>query len=124
MARTAFEADQFTDAVNSRVSVGDASRFTGGLGVVAETARARNWRGGALSLRGSADLAQTLGGVETGVDVSGAKLESKSPKTRLLLGLGGTYRKGRFSMGAEIAAGGLGSGDARYSGQFTFGWRF
>ena len=107
LARSAVETDGFTDAVNSRVSSGDSSRLVGGLGVVAETARERNWRGGALSLRGSLDLAQTLGDTHTSVDVSGEKLESKSPKTRLLLGLGGKYRKGRFSVGAEVSAGGL-----------------
>ena len=124
MARSAVEADGFTDAVNSRVSVGDASRLEGGLGVVAETARERNWRGGALSLRGSMDLAQTLGGGGTSTNVSGERLESESPKTRLLLGLGGTYRKGRFSIGAEVSAGGLVSGDSEYSGRVTFGWKF
>lgn len=124
MARSAVEADGFTDAVNTRVSPGDSSRLEGGLGVVAETARARNWRGGALSLRGSLDLAQTLGDAHTSVDVSGERLESESPKTRLLLGLGGTYRKGRFSLGAVVSAGGLVSGDSEYSGRVTFGWKF
>ena len=124
LARAAVETDEFTDAVNSRVTVGDSSRLEGGLGVVAETARARNWRGGALSLRGSLDLAQTLGAAETSIDVSGERLESESPKTRLLLGLGGTYRKGRFTAGAEIKAGGLVSGGSEYSGRVTFGWKF
>ena len=124
LSRSAVEADEFTDAANSRVSAGDSSRFEGGLGVVAETTRARNWRGGALSLRGSLDLAQTLGAAETSIDVSGERLESEPPKNRLLLGLGGTYRKGRFSVGAEFTAGGLVSGDSEYSGQVTFGWKF
>ena len=124
LAHLAVETDEFTDAVNSRVSAGGSSRLTGGLGVVAETARAWNWRGGALSLRGSLDMAQTLGGAETSVDVSGERLESETPKTRLLLGLGGTYRKGRFSAGAEVSAVGLASGDSEYSGRVTFGWKF
>ena len=80
LSRSAVEADEFTDAANSRVSAGDSSRFEGGLGVVAETTRARNWRGGALSLRGSLDLAQTLGAAETSIDVSGERLESEPPK--------------------------------------------
>ena len=49
MTRSTLDVDDFTDVVDSRVLVGNASRFTGGLGVIAETARARNWRGGALS---------------------------------------------------------------------------
>ena len=58
------------------------------------------------------------------MDVSGETLESESPKTRLLLGLGGTYRKDLFSIGAEISTGGLVSGDSEYSGWVTFGWKF
>ncbi|MDE0032482.1 MAG: autotransporter outer membrane beta-barrel domain-containing protein [Deltaproteobacteria bacterium] len=124
MARTAVKTARFTDPVNSRVSAGDSTRFEGGLGVVAETAGARDWRGGALSLRGSLDLAQTLGGGETGMDVSGRTLRSEPPETRLLLGLGGTYRKSVFSIGAEISAAGLVSGDSQYSGRVTLGWKF
>ena len=124
MARSAVEADEFTDAVHTRVLAGDSSRLEGGLGIIAETARARNWRGGALSLRGSLDLAQTLGDAHTSVDVSGERLESESPKTRLFLGLGGKFRKGRFSVGAVVSAGGLVSGDSEYSGRVTFGWKF
>ena len=123
MSRSAVETDDFTDTVNSRVSVGGSSRLIGGLGVAAETTRAQNWRGGVLSLHGSLDLAQTLGAAETSVDVSGERLESESPKTRLLSGLGGTYRKGRFMVGAEVSAGGLVSGDSEYSGRLTFGWK-
>lgn len=124
MARSALKTDKFTDHVNSRVSAGDSTRFEGGLGVVAETARARNWRGGVVSLRGSLDLAQTLDGGGTSVDVSGRTLKSESPKTRLFLGLGWAYRKDPFSIGAEISAGGLVSGDSEYSGRLTLGWEF
>ena len=38
---------EFTDAVNSRISLDDSRRFKGGLGLIAETAR--TWEGGALS---------------------------------------------------------------------------
>ena len=124
MARTAVRTARFTDPVNSRVSAGDSTRFEGGLGVVAETAGARDWRSGALSLRGSLDLAQTLDGGETSMDVSGRTLRSEPPETRLLLGLGGTYRKGLFSIGAEVSAAGLVSGDSEYSGRVTLGWKF
>ena len=126
MSRSAVKSDDFSDAVNSRVSLDGSSRLTGALGVVAEakTTRARSWRGGALSLQGSLDLAQTLGGARTSVDVSGEGLESKSPETRLLLGLDGTYRKGQFTVGAEVSAGGLVSDDSEFSGRVTFGWTF
>lgn len=120
--RTEVDVDNFTDAVDSRVSVGDAARFTGSLGVTAETAR--TWHEGELSLRGSLDVEQALGGAKTSVDVSGERLSSESAKTRLLLGLGGSYHRGRFSIEAEVTAGGLGSGDAQHSGRVTFGLRF
>ena len=112
----------FTDAVNSRVSLTETAWLTGGLGLIAETAR--TWEGGSLSLRVSLDLAQSLGDAETIADVSGERLESESAKTRVLLGLGGVYRQGPFSLGAELTAGGLGSGDEKYSGQVDFGMKF
>ena len=122
MTGAALEVDDFTDAVASRVSVKDAERLTGGLGVVAGTERAVE--DGTLSLRGSLDVAQIFSGEETSVDVSGERLESESARARILLGLGGTYRKGRFSLSAQVEAGGLGSGDERYSGRVSLGWRF
>ena len=124
LAHSGVEVANFTDAVNSRVSVDDASRFTGTLGVAAETARARNWRGGELSLFGSADLEKILGGAATSVEVSGERLSSESARTRLLLSLGGTYRRGRTSLGAEVSATGLGSGNAQYAWHVTLGQRF
>ena len=122
MTRSATSVDDFTDKVAARIFVADAARFTGGVGAVADTARA--FEGGTLSLRGSLDLAQTLDDAETAVDVSGERLESKSAKTRLLLGLGGVYRMGRFSLGGEVSMGGLGSGDTQYAGRVSFGMRF
>ncbi len=113
---------EFTDAVNSRISLDDSRRYKGGLGLIAETAR--TWEGGALSLRVSLDMEQALGDAETTAKVSGAKLSSVSPKTRVLLGLGGAYRQGPFSLGAELSAGGLGSDDDGYSGRVDFGMKF
>ncbi len=124
LTRTGVDVDNFTDAVDSRVSVGDAARFTGSLGVAVETAPARNRRGREFSLRGSVDLAQTLNGAETSVDVSGERLASESAGTRLLLGLGGRYRRGRLSIGAEISSGGLGSGDAQHAALVRLGSSF
>ena len=113
---------EFTDAVNSRISLDDSRRYKGGLGLSAETAR--TWEGGALSLRVSLDMEQALGDPETTAKVSGAKLSSESAKTRVLLGLGGAYRQGPFSLGAELSAGGLGSDDDEYSGRVDFGMKF
>ncbi len=120
--RSEVSIDKFTDAVDARFSAPDAERFTGGAGIVAETGR--TWDGGTFSLRGSVDLEQKLDDAETAVDVSGAKLESKSAKTRVLLGLGGVYRKGRFSVSGEVSMGGLGSDDTQYAGRVSFGMRF
>ena len=122
MTRSGVSIDTFTDSVDARVSAAETARFTGGVGAVAETARAIE--GGVLSLRGSLDLEQKLDDAETAVDVSGTRLESKSQKTRLLLGLGGVYRKGRFSVSGEVSMGGLGSDDTKYAGQVSFGMRF
>ena len=122
MTRSGVSIDTFTDSVDARVSAAETARFTGGVGAVAETARAIE--GGVFSLRGSVDLEQKLDDAETAVDVSGTRLESKSQKTRLLLGLGGVYRKGRFSVSGEVSMGGLGSDDTKYAGQLSFGWRF
>ena len=78
------DVENFTDAVDARVSGVDAARVTASLGVAAETALARNWWGGAVSLRGSVDLAQTLGGTKTSVDVSGEELSSQPDRTRFM----------------------------------------
>ena len=120
--RSEVSIDKFTDSVGARFSLDDARRLTGGVGVVAETER--TWDGGTFSLRGSVDLEQKLGDAETVVDVSGERLESKSAETRFLFGLGGVYRKGRFSLRGEVSVGGLGSDDAEYAGRVTLGIRF
>ncbi len=117
-----FLSADFTDAVNSRVSLDDTRLLTGGLGLIAEIAR--SWVEGGLSLRISLDVEQTLGGAETVAVVSGEKLESESGKNRVLLGMGGVYRQGPFSLGAELSAGGLGSDDEAYSGRLDFGMKF
>ena len=122
MTRSGVSIDKFTDSADARFSLDDARRLTGGAGMVAETER--TWDGGTFSLRGSVDLEQKLGNAETAVDVSGERLESESTKTRLLFGLGGVYRKGRFSVSGEVSVGGLGSDDAEYAGRVSFGMRF
>ena len=120
--RSAVSIDNFTDSADARFSLDDARRLTGGVGVAAETARA--FEGGTLSLRGSVDVEQVFGDAETSVDVSGERLASEAAGTRLLLGLGGVYRKGRFSISGEVSVGGPGSGDAEYAGRVSIGIRF
>ena len=121
MTRAAVDVDDFTDAAASRVSVGDAARVTGGVGIGARIER--EVEGGRLTLRGSLDVAQLLSGETTSVEVSGEREDSASPRTRMLLGLAGTYRSGRVWIGAQLAAGGIGSGNASCSGRFSFGWK-
>ena len=122
MTRSEVSVDAFTDSVGARFSAPAATRFTGGVGVAAGSERAI--KGGALSLRGSLDLAQDIGDAKTVVYVSGEKLESKSAKTRLILGLGGVYHMGRFSIGGEFSMDGLGSDDTQYSGRVSIGMQF
>ena len=124
VSRSGISMDKFTDAVNSRVKLTDAKQLKGGGGLAAETARV--WDGGArrLSLRGSVDVEQTLRGGATAVEVSGERLRSGTKTTRVLLGLGGVYRWGRFSLSGEATAGGLGSDDQEYAGLLNLGIRF
>ena len=121
-ARRWLSGGAFTDAVGARVSLDETTRYTGGIGLSAETAR--TLEDGTLALRASADVERALGGADTAARVSGVRLESEASATRVLLGLGGTWRKGRFSLGARLAAGGPGSGDTEYSGRVSLGWTF
>ena len=121
-ARRWLSGGAFTDAVSSRVSLDETTRYTGGIGLSAETSR--TLEDGTLALRASADVERALGGADTAARVSGARLKSEASATRVLLGLGGTWRKGRFSLGARLAAGGPGSGDTEYSGRVSLGWTF
>ena len=121
-ARRWLSGGAFTDAVGSRVSLDETTRYTGGIGLLAETSR--TLEDGTLALHASADVERALGGAETAAAVSGESLESEASATRVLLGLGGTWRKGRFSLGARLAAHGPGSGDTEYSGRVSLGWSF
>ncbi len=121
-ASRSISAGGFTDALGSRVSLSKSTRYTGGVGLSAGTARTLG--GGALTLRASADVERALGGAETSTSVSGETLESEAPATRVLLGLGGSWRKGRFALGAQVAVGGPGSDDTEHSGRVDFIWKF
>ena len=121
-ARRWLSGGAFTDAAGARVSLDETTRYTGGVGLSAETAR--TLEDGTLALRASADVERALGGADTAARVSGESLESEASATRVLLGLGGAWRKGRFSLGARLAAGGPGSGDTEHSGWISLGWTF
>ena len=115
--------DSFTDAVEARVSFGDADRITGGLGFLADTTR--SWGAGNLVLRGSVDLERLLSGTETTTRVSGERLNAVATDSSLLVGLNGVYRQGRFSIGAEVAARQeLGSADREYVSFLNLGLSF
>ena len=115
--------DSFTDAVEARVSFGDADRITGGLGFLADTTRP--WGEGEFILRGSVDLERLLSGTETRVQVSGERLSAVATDSSLLVGLNGIYRQGRFSIGAEVAARQeLGSNDSEYASFLNLGISF
>ena len=122
LVRSGVSMDRFTDAVNSRVKLTDPKQLKGVVGLVAETGRVRD--GGSFSLRGSVDVERTLRGGATAVEVSGEKLRSESERTRVLLGLGGVWRRGRFSLGVEATADGPGSDEREYAGQINLGIRF
>ena len=127
LVRTSVAVDNFTDAVNSRVSFPHAHRLIGGLGAVAE-ARARLGRGGQLSLRSSVDIERTFRGTETVAWVSAERLSTESPEDGILLGLDGVYRKSHFSVGAKVTAwtalAALGSNNRGYSSIIKFGLHF
>ena len=121
-ARRWLSGGAFTDSVGTRVSLDEARRYTAGIGLSAETAR--TLEDGTLDLRASADIERALGGTDTATRVSDESLESEASATRVLLGLDATWRKGRFSLGARLAAGGPGSDDTEYSGRVSLGWTF
>ena len=123
LVRTEVSMSGFEDTAGSRISL-EAERSVAGLGVVTETAHA--WDGGerTLSLRGHLGVERTLGDAETAVAVSGERLGSESARTRLVLGVGGTYRWGRWSLGGEVAATGPGSDDSNYTAGLRCGMQF
>ena len=123
MVGSRVSVDDFTDAVDARVSLANADRVLGGLGVLAETARP--WGEGEFSLRGSLDFERMLRGATTTTQVSGEQLSAEATENSLLVGLQGVYRQGRFTVGAEIAARQeLGSTDSEYTSFLNLGISF
>ena len=123
LVRASISVDNFTDAVNSRVSFPDVDRFIGGLGAVMETTRA--WGVGEISLRGSLDFGRMFSGAETLARVSGETLRSAAPGSEILLGVDSVYRWGRFWIGGAVTLGtAFGSSTRDYSGYVRFGIHF
>ena len=115
--------DDFTDAVDARVSLANAARVLVGLGVQADTTRP--WAGGAFLLRGSVDIEQMVSGATTTTQVSGERLSADATDTSLLFGLRGIYRHDRVTVGAELAARQeLGSTDSEYTSFLNLGLSF
>ena len=115
--------DNFTDAVNARVAVDDADRVLVGLGVQADTTRP--WGDGEFALRGSVDYERIVSGATTTTRVSGERLSADATQNSLLAGVKGVYRRGRFTIGAEVAARQeLGSNDSEYTSFLNLGISF
>ena len=124
LVRSDVSLDGARDAVGSRVSLGDAARTDAGLGIVAKTDHSRDDGQRTLSLWGELGVERSLSDAETAVDVSGERLFSEAGRTRMVLGLGGAYRWGRYSLGGTITSSGAGSDDSDFAGSVRFGMRF
>ena len=123
LGHTRISVDNFTDAVDSRVSFPTTDRLTGGFGVMAETVRTEY--GGELLLRGSLDFEQKLGGSKTVALVSGERLSAEPEKGSAILSLSGTWHKGPFTYSAVLSARqDLHSGGEDYSGVIHVGMNF
>ena len=124
LGHTRISVDKFTDAVDSRVSFSNTDRFTGGLGVMAESVRAE-YGGGELLLRGSLDFEQKFGDSRTVTLVSGERLSAEPEKSSALLSLSGAWNKGSFTYSAELSARqDFNSGGEDYSGVIHVGMNF
>ena len=123
LARSEVSMDKFTDVVDSRVSFSDSERLTGGVGMMAETTR--TWGDSEFSLQGSLGIERIFRGAQTVSHVSGESLRMKSAKDSAILAMSGVYRRGSFSLGAEISAREGSNSDGRdYSGSLNLEIRF
>ena len=115
--------DEFTDAVDSRVSFPNADRLMGGVGTV--VVATRTWAGGAVSLRGSVDVERMVDGAATIAHVSGERLRLEAATDSLLVGLNAAYRQSHFSLGATVwLREGLDANAREYAGVLNIGVRF
>lgn len=101
--RAEVSAESFVDAVNAAVSLPDAARSTGGIGVEAQLTRDFNG-GGTLTYGGFADLETMSGDAGTTMLVDGEALTFEAPGESLAAGLNLNYRRGRVSLDAGVFA--------------------
>ena len=124
LRRSGLSLDGFADAVGARVSLREANRLRAGAGAALETVLDREG-GGRLALQASLGVERTLGGRETGIDVSGETLTTREPDTRLLLGLGAAWRHDGLSFRATLGGvQGVGMRDAAWTGRLELGLAF
>ncbi|MDE0410492.1 MAG: hypothetical protein OXN81_21815 [Alphaproteobacteria bacterium] len=121
--RSDVSMDRIADAAGSRISLDGSYRVRAGAGAVVETGLLPEDGVDRLTLRGSLGVDRSLDREST-VRVLGTRLESTAPANRLLLGIGGTWRWGGFSLDAALRADGLGSDDSALSGHLEFRVRF
>ena len=115
--------DDFTDAVNSRVSVNAADRLIGGIGLALESTHHSG--AGEISLRGALGLQHTFRGTETITVVSGENLVSVAAENGIRMGLDSAYRQEGLSLGAGLrSALKFGTDTQSYSGYLRFGVHF
>ena len=124
ISRSGVSIDSFTDAVGASFRLLDGTRVTAGGGLVVETRTLPAGGGNGLFLRGSVDYGSVLSGEEIEVEVSGHKLRAEAEKSRLLMGLGAKWRRGRLTLGGEVFASGAGTDDETYGGRLSAGLRF
>ena len=115
--------DEFTDAVNSRVSVDDADRLIVGIGLALEGTHRLG--AGRISLRGALGLEHTFSGTETITVVSGENLVSVAAENGIRMGLDSAYRQEGFSLGAGLrSAAQFGTDTQSYFAYLKFGVHF
>ena len=119
--RSEVSMEGLTDPVGTSFSLADGARTAAGMGIAGRTALTPG--GGGLSLNWSMGAERELTD-GTAVLVSGERLVSRGPKTRLLLGLLAEYRVNDTTLTAGLSADGHGSGDRSLSAEFQFGTRF
>ena len=115
--------DRFTDAVDARVSYSDEDRSAVALGVMVESASPATESG--PSLWGSLDFEHRLGDGQTTARVSETSLTARPETNSLLLGVGGTWRRGDLTIDAGLSAREeLSSGGEEYGATFSLDLQF
>ena len=115
--------DSFTDAVGARASFPDVGRYSGALGLTADTTRGAF--GGELSMQGSVDIERRFAGADTSSWISGEKLDAESGEDDILLALGAAWSHGPWTLDAALSARETtGSGGHEHSASLNFGVRF